>query len=147
MGRKIQKQNWCTAARLLEFKLLIFIFNLLVTCHLCVQCTNISCYSKSKVYYINCNTSFSTSLVFVSHCSSFPSIPLQILTFLLSCIHSHFFGLIFCLLLSSLPAFFTQTHLPAFHLNTFRASIYLHAFIHSQKSSYQVFFILHIRQT
>ena len=92
--RKTQKQTWCPATRLLEFNIIIFMFIFLTTSNFSMQCTNISCHSKCKAYSANYTTSFSTSSVCQS--LSFLSfyMPLQIMTFFLSCIlHSHSFVL------------------------------------------------------
>lgn len=75
-------------------------------------------------------------------------IPLQILPFLHSCtIPSHHFCLVFCLFL--FPTCFFHTNSPTCipPKQFLSLSTYLHAFIHSQKSPYQVVFILYIRQT
>lgn len=152
MRRKIQKQNWCPATRLLEFKITIFMFDFLITSHFSMQCTNISCYSKCKAYYVNHITSFFISWAFVSPCPFFPSTShykywhfsfpaLSTVTFL-SCFLPPIY--------TALPALFTQTHLPAIHPNTLWASLpysHLHAPICSQKSPHHIFFPLHIRQT
>lgn len=86
-----------------------------------MQCTNISLYSKCKTYYMNHTTSFSTSWIFFSPCSLFPStshykywhfsFPALFTVSFLSCFLPPIY--------TSLPTLFTQIDLPEIHPKLF----------------------------